>query len=143
MVHLLEEEGLADRVRVDSAGTGAYHVGEPPDPRSVAVARENGVPLRGTARQVVPSDFRHFSRVVAMDRDNLRKLERIAAGEGGGARLHLFREFDPEAGEGAEVPDPYYGGPRGFQEVYEMVERGCRVLVEELRRELEGRAGGG
>lgn len=128
---LVREEGIEDRFTIDSAGTGAWHVGEPPDPRSIEVAASNGVPLDGCARQVRPEDLERFDVVIAMDRENLRNLERMAA-NGTRARIHLLREFDPEGG-GDEVPDPYYGGPRGFQDVYEMVHRSCRSLLEELR----------
>lgn len=132
LVHLLEEAGMGDRVRVDSAGTGAWHAGEPPDPRSVAVARKYGVALRGRARQVVAQDFRTFTHVIAMDRENLENLERMKAGTGGGAPVVLLRDWDPEAGPGSEVPDPYFGGDGGFETVYAMVERACRGLLEEL-----------
>lgn len=136
LAHLLAEAGLGDRVEVDSAGTGAWHVGEPPDPRSVGVARRFGVPLRGTARQVRVEDFHRFTHVVAMDRENLRNLERMHREAGGGAPPRLLREWDPEGEDGAEVPDPYYGGPDGFVTVFRMVERSCRELVGELRRAL-------
>lgn len=135
LVHLLEEQGLEDRVHVDSAGTGAWHAGEGPDPRSVDVARRNGVKLRGQARQVRPGDFSRFTHVVAMDLENLRNLEALRKAAGGGARLSLLREWDPEGGSGAEVPDPYYGGPGGFDQVFAMVERSCRALLEELKEE--------
>lgn len=128
-------------MEVDSAGTGAWHVGSPPDPRSVEVARRNGVSLRGTARQVRPDDFRRFTHVLAMDPSNARNLERLRERAGGGTRPRLLREWDPEADGDLEVPDPYYGGPEGFEEVYRMVERSCRSLLDELRREVEGRGG--
>jgi protein-tyrosine phosphatase len=129
--HLVREEGLEDRFVVDSAGTGSWHVGEPPDPRSVAVARSHGVDLPGRARQVHPRDFDRFDAIVAMDRENLRDLE-LMASNGARARLHLLREFDPE-GDGDEVPDPYFGGADGFENVYRMVHRSCVRLLEELR----------
>lgn len=135
---MLEAEGLGESVEVDSAGTGAWHAGEPPDPRSTAVAERFGVRLRGTARQVVESDFRRFTHVVAMDRDNLQKLELLRERAGGGAGLRLLRDWDPDSEEGAEVPDPYYGGPDGFVTVFHMVERSCRALVQELKAGQEG-----
>lgn len=137
---LLEERGLSHRFRVDSAGTGAYHVGEPPDPRSRRVAQEHGVTLEGRARQVRPEDFQTFDYVIAMDRENLRNLERLEGGAGQSAALHLLREFDPEGEgpDGGEVPDPYYGGPDGFERVYRMVRRSCRALLDELAAEKGG-----
>ena len=141
LVHLLEQEGMAERVRVDSAGTGAWHAGEPPDARSAEVARRHGVALRGAARQVRPEDFREFTHVIAMDLENLKNLEQLRNRSGGDAVLGLLREWDPEGGEGAEVPDPYYGGPDGFETVYRMVERSCAALVAELK-ENPGDGGG-
>ena len=127
---LVAEADLEDRFRVDSAGTGAYHVGEAPDARSVAVALEHGVQLTGLARQVTPKDLQTFDWVVAMDSSNRRALEALAGPEGKG-RIRLLREFDPE-GPGADVPDPYYGGPEGFEDVFQMVDRACRNLLEEI-----------
>jgi protein-tyrosine phosphatase len=133
--HVLDEEGLSDRYKVDSAGTGGWHVGESPDARSVRTAASHGVTLSGHARQIRPEDFRTFDYVVAMDRSNLDDLERYRAGVGGDAALYLLREFDPEGEPGAEVPDPYYGGPSGFDDVFEMVHRSCRGLLEHTLEE--------
>jgi len=132
---LLREEGLDAAVEVDSAGTGAWHVGEAPDPRSRDVARRNGIALQGTARRVGPSDLDRFEWVVAMDRKNLRDLERLGDEAGGAPRLHLLREFDPEADGDLDVPDPYYGGPDGFDRVYQMLDRSCRSLLRSVREE--------
>lgn len=136
-LRLLEDESLSGRVEVDSAGTGAYHVGERPDSRSVEVARRNGITLEGRARQVADDDFEAFDYLVAMDRSNLRSLESLASGGRGNASLHLLREFDPraESGSGMDVPDPYFGGPDGFDRVYEMIDRSCRRLLERIREE--------
>ena len=131
---LAREAGLEGHLRVDSAGTGAWHVGEAPDPRSRDVARRNGIELDGAARQVASSDAELFDWIVAMDRSNLRSLEEMGAG-GGRARLHLLREFDPLADGDAEVPDPYYGGEGGFDRVYEMIDRSCRALLDRIRDE--------
>ena len=128
--HLVRERDLADRFEVDSAGTGAWHVGERPDPRSAEVAARHGIVLGGRARRISPSDFERFDLVVAMDRDNMAELERLGARENGRARLRLLREWDPE--EGDEVPDPYYGGPDGFDAVFRMVLRSCEALLDEL-----------
>lgn len=136
--HILAEEGLDGRIRVDSAGTGNWHVGESPDLRSVRTAAGRGVTLSGTARQVRPEDFRDFDYVVAMDGANLEDLEGFRSRVGGPAALYLLREFDPEGGPGAEVPDPYYGGPRGFEDVFDMVERSCRGLLAHILQEQGG-----
>ena len=133
--HLLEENGLEDRIRVDSAGTGSWHVGESPDIRSARTAASHGIDLTGRSRQVQPEDFRNFDYIVAMDRSNLEELERLRDGVGGQGALYLLREFDPEGEPGAEVPDPYYGGPGGFEEVFQMVERSSRGLLEHILQE--------
>jgi len=133
--HILDERGVSDRFRVDSAGTGSWHVGEGPDHRAVRAAGTRGVTLSGHSRQVQPEDFRDFDYMVAMDRSNLRDLEDYREGVGGEVSLYLLREFDPEGGPGAEVPDPYYGGPDGFENVYDMVDRSCRALLDHILEE--------
>jgi len=130
-LELVREEDLDHRFEVDSAGTGAYHVGESPDPRSVEVARRNGIELRGAARQVTTGDLDTYDYVLAMDRSNLRNLESLEA-PSSSASVRLLREFDPDADGDLDVPDPYYGGPGGFDRVYEMIDRSCRVLLEEI-----------
>jgi protein-tyrosine phosphatase len=138
--HLLDERGLADRFRVDSAGTGSWHVGESPDHRAMRSAATRGVTLSGHARQVQPEDFTRFDYMIAMDRSNLSHLQTYLEGVGGESALYLLREFDREGGPGAEVPDPYYGGPNGFEEVYDMVDRSCRNLLDHILTE-NGMAG--
>jgi len=121
--------GLEHRIEIDSAGTGGWHVGEPPDSRSAEVARVHGVSLDGqSARRVSPDDLRSHDWIVAMDRSNLDDLRRLREEHGGEGRIVLLRDFDPDPGDG-EVPDPYYGGPRGFDRVYEMVDRSCAGLL--------------
>lgn len=129
---LVEREGLQEHFVVDSAGTGAWHVGERPDRRSVQVAEAHGVSLPGRARQVTREDLARFDRVVAMDRDNIEALRHLAPSGEGGAHIHLLREYDPSA-DGDEVPDPYYGGNDGFEVVYQMIRRSCQRLLDELR----------
>ena len=132
---LAKERGLADHFHVDSAGTAAYHTGEPPDSRSIAVAAAHGVRLTGYARQVTPRDFEHFDVIVAMDRSNLRSLKRLRSrsrrGRGTPADIVLMRDYDPGAHD-PDVPDPYYGGQDGFERVYRILERACGGLLDEL-----------
>lgn len=127
---IVEARGLGDQFRVDSAGTAGYHVGERADHRSIAVAADHGVRLAGRARQVTDRDVKEPGVVVAMDRSNLRSLER-RRGRHGNARLVLMRDYDSGA-DSLDVPDPYYGGPEGFEEVYRILERSCRALLDEL-----------
>ncbi len=129
---ILEEEGLAGSFVLDSAGTHAYHVGEPPDRRAIAAARRRGIdmtPLR--ARVVTVEDFSSFDLILAMDEDNLSHLERVAP-DAYRQRLRLFLEFAPDCGT-QSVPDPYYGGESGFEEVLDLVEQAGRGLLAALR----------
>ncbi|HWZ62076.1 MAG TPA: low molecular weight protein-tyrosine-phosphatase [Steroidobacteraceae bacterium] len=121
-------------IEVDSAGTAGYHVGQPPDPRTRAAAARRGYDLGALrARIVEPEDFEHFDLILAMDHDNLEVLRRRAPHQAR-ERLRLFLEFAPE-GVAEEVPDPYYGGPNGFEEVLDLVESASRGLLAHLRRQ--------
>jgi low molecular weight protein-tyrosine phosphatase len=133
MRRLLEDEGLADRVELESAGTGDWHVGLPPDERATLAARRRGITLSGAAQQVRPADFRRFDLLIAMDRSNLRELLALAPDEEAAEKVRLLREFDPAASGDLDVPDPYFGGDRGFETVLDMVEAACRELLDELR----------
>ena len=135
LAHRLREEGLSDRVRVDSAGTGAWHEGEPPDPRSTEVARRHGITLGGRARRVRVQDFEEFDYIFAMDQSNLRDLRQLQP-VGHECVLALFRDYDPQRGGDLDVPDPYYGGPDGFDLMFEMIDRTCAAFAEHLRSEL-------
>jgi protein-tyrosine phosphatase len=118
-------------LQVDSAGTADYHVGEPPDRRTVAAARRRGYNLSALrARQVRAEDFSRFDYVLAMDRANLAELERQRRGSAR-ADLRLFLEFSPDCGS-AEVPDPYYGGIEDFERVLDLCEGGARGLLQRL-----------
>ena len=121
------------KLEVDSAGTADFHVGEPPDRRTVAAARRRGYDLASLrARQVRREDFSRFDYVLAMDNSNLAALERLRP-ENGGARLALFLEFAPEATM-IEVPDPYYGGVEDFERVLDLCETASRGLLNSLRK---------
>ncbi len=130
--HLAQQAGVGDRYEVDSAGTGSWHVGEPPDPRMQRVAARHGLHYDGRARQFTRQDFERFDVILAMDGDNRAYLLSKARTAGQAAKIHLLREFDPQGGPAAPVPDPYYGGRDGFEEVYRIVERACRGLLEHL-----------
>ncbi len=131
---LVAEAAPVDAVEVDSAGTAAYHLGEAPDRRSAAAAARRGIALGGTARQVAAADFERFDLIVAMDRANRDELLAIAPGERAAAKVRLLRDYDPDAVAAGtlDVPDPYYGGPSGFDDVLDVVEAACRGLLDEL-----------
>jgi len=134
---LVEEAGLDDRIELDSAGTGGWHAGAPPDARAVAAAASRGIRLTGAARQVRPSDYERFDLLVALDEANARDLRRLAPDAEAAAKVRLLRSFGPGGDGGLDVPDPYYGEDDGFGHVLDLVDAACRGLLEELR----GRAG--
>jgi protein-tyrosine phosphatase len=133
MRSLVRDAGLDDRIEIDSAGTGGWHAGEPPDARATEAARRRGIELAGAARQIAPEDFDRFDLLVALDRENLRGLLAVAPDEEAAEKVRLLREFDPEGDGELDVPDPYYGGERGFESVLDQVQAACRGLLGELR----------
>jgi protein-tyrosine phosphatase len=126
------DAGVEHRFHIDSAGTTSYHTGSPPDPRTLAVGRRRGVELDHQARQIQPSDFDRFQHIIVMDSSNLARVRRVAERAGADHEVVLLRSFDPEADGETEVPDPYFGGVDGFEEVHEMVERACAALLDHL-----------
>lgn len=125
---LVKERGLDGRVRVDSAGTGDWHLGERADLRMRQAAAARGYELASRARQVVGDELESWNLVVAMDRSNLDDLQRLGGGKG---RLVLFSDFlSPD--DPIDMPDPYYGGAAGFERVIDLVEAGCPALLDRL-----------
>jgi protein-tyrosine phosphatase len=137
MVHLLQEAGMSDRVHVDSAGTGGWHVGEPPDARSAKCAARRGIPLAGAARQISRQDFNDHDLVLCADASNVRDLLRLLPADDMVlcAKVRRLREFDPAsvATGDLDLPDPYYGGPRGFDTVLDHVTAACQGLLDRVR----------
>lgn len=128
---LVGREGLSDRIATDSCGTGNWHVGDPPDARAVAEATRRGIQLDDLrARQLHPDDFARFNFVLGMDRKNLASLHSQCPPEHF-AKVQLFLSFDPDAGT-TEVPDPYYGGPDGFRDVFDMIDAASRGLLAHI-----------
>ena len=125
--HKVRERGLTDRFRVESAGTAAYHEGERPDSRTLEVLRRNGIRLDSRARQVRRDDFEQFDWILAMDRSNLGNLRRICP-EAYAHRLHLTLE--PTGG--ADVPDPYYGGPGGFDHNFAQLDEALEIWLDRM-----------
>jgi protein-tyrosine phosphatase len=137
---LVAEEGLDDQIVIDSAGTGSWHVGHPPDRRSTVAAKARGIVMEGAARQVTVGDFENYDLLLAADADNVAALQALAPDDAAAAKVHLLREYDPEADGDLSVPDPYYGGPDGFEHVIDLVNAACRGLLETLRAEGRVRA---
>lgn len=130
---MLESVGLAEKVYADSAGTHSYHIGASPDMRSQVTALRRGVDLRKLrARQVTEADFAAFDYVLAMDQDNLRHLLALCRSAESQSRVQLFLNFAPQLPE-REVPDPYYGGPDGFERVMDLVEAAAQGLLVHIR----------
>ncbi len=129
--HYAQKLGLSSAVHLDSAGTAAYHVGARPDQRSIAAAARRGIILPGVARQFTAADFDRFEYVLAMDDTNLQDLRRLL-GKREHPGLRLFRSFDETAPPGASVPDPYFGGEPGFEEVLDQCERAARGLLDKI-----------
>jgi protein-tyrosine phosphatase len=131
----VREAGLENEIRIDSAGTGNWHVGESPDRRACAAGRRRGIELSGAARQFRRADFERFDYVLAMDGANYDDLVELAPNAEAKKKIHLLRSFDPTSPANAPVPDPYYGGAEGFDEVVELCLAACRPLLERIRRE--------
>jgi protein-tyrosine phosphatase len=130
--HLAEQVGGEHKYEIDSAGTSAWHVGEPPDPRMQRIAARQGLVCDGRARQFQRADFDRFDLIIAMDAENREALQRLAPHEEARDKIRMLREFDPQGRPDAPVPDPYYGETSGFEEVFEIVERSVRGLLQAL-----------
>jgi protein-tyrosine phosphatase len=135
-LHLAASAGVGDRFTVDSAGTGAWHVGQRADRRLHEAAGTRGITVTSRARQVVAGDFTHFDYIFAMDADNLQAL-RSQAPRQYRHKIRLFRDHDPDA-PGADVPDPYYGTVDDFHDVLDIVTRTGQALLVELVAEQDG-----
>lgn len=134
MQHMLAAQNMNENVEVDSAGTHAYHVGEPSDPRSRALASKKGVDMEFIrARKISINDYDEFDYILAMDADNLELINYYAPANHS-ATIALFLQFAVDAGytEQIEVPDPYYGGADGFENVFTLVTQGCTAILKKL-----------
>jgi protein-tyrosine phosphatase len=133
---LVEDAGLAGKVHIDSAGTGGWHEGELPDSRSCAAAKTRGYNLTHRARKFTTADFGKFDLVLAMDRSNYDNVMRLARNLTHVPPIKMLREFDKTAPLGAEVPDPYSGNARGFEDVLDICERACEGLLAYVRERV-------
>lgn len=134
MRSLIDGAGLRDRVSVDSAGTSTEELGRPVDPRAVKEAARRGLMLEHTAWQFQPDDFDRYDLVLVADGVNMDRMRRRARDDTDLAKLRFLREFDPASDpRDLDVPDPWYGGEKGFVHVYDLIEAACRGLVDQLR----------
>lgn len=131
MNHLIQQRHLEDQIRCDSAGTSSYHIGSPPDRRMTAAAAQRGITLRGAARQFQRSDFEAFDLILAMDKDNYAGIVSLDPHKQYRHKVRLMCEFCRHHTD-QEVPDPYYGGPEGFNYVIDLLLDACDGLLEQL-----------
>ncbi|HMR57402.1 MAG TPA: low molecular weight protein-tyrosine-phosphatase [Cyclobacteriaceae bacterium] len=129
--HKIQKLNLQFTISADSCGTGAYHIGEQPDPRTIKTAENNGVAIWHQARQLSPTDLTDFDYLFAMDEQNLNGILRLAGATQHKHKIKLMREFDPH-GPG-DVPDPYYGTMHDFQHVFQMLDRTLDVFIESIK----------
>ena len=132
MRDLVERAGLDPHIEIDSAGTGDWHVGQPPDSRSIAAAKKRGIKMGGRARQFTSDDWDRFDYVLAMDRSNYDDLRALLPRGDRGDKLRMLRSYDPASPEGASVPDPYYTTD-GFDEVIDQCVAACAHLLAHIR----------
>lgn len=130
--HKVNEKGLTDQFEADSCGTSNYHIGEPPDERTVRNALKNGVRISHLGRQLSEADLETFDYILAMDKSNYNNIFRLQNAASHSHKISLMREYDP-LGAG-EVPDPYYGGEKGFQEVFEILDRSIENFIDQTAK---------
>jgi protein-tyrosine phosphatase len=133
--HLVNERGLQSYFYIDSAGTSAYHIGEPANSKSQQTANKHGIKLPSRARRFEAADLEEFDLIFAMDRENLENIKSLDTQNRYSDKIKLMREYDPLP-DNSEVPDPYYGGMDGFQHVFEVVKRSCEKLLDELEERI-------
>jgi low molecular weight protein-tyrosine phosphatase len=136
MRHLVEQRGLSNRIHIESAGTGSWHVGQRADARSRTAGSARGYSLDRRAQQFTHRFFDRFDYVLVADDDNRAHLEGLAPNEIAARKIHMLRDFDETSPKGSEVPDPYYGGPEDFEIVIDVCEAACRGLLDHLVREI-------
>ena len=137
MQHIVNEEGLQAYFEIDSAGTSAYHIGEPANSKSQSTANKHGVELHSKARRFGRFDLDYFDLILPMDFDNYENIIDLCSTDEQRKKVYLLRYFDPETEEPESVPDPYYGGMQGFENVFQMVKRSSQFLLDELKSHIK------
>ena len=131
---LIQQEGLADQIQSDSAGTSDYHIGELPDPRTIDIVKKYHLTSSHRGRQFTTDDFLDFDYILAMDQNNLENIKRLLPSEDAEHRIFLMRDFDDQ-GRGEDVPDPYWSKADGFENVYQLLLRSCKNFISFLKEE--------
>jgi len=134
--HLVKERNLDPYFQIDSAGTSAFHIGEPANSKSQWTANQHGVKLHSRASQLQRSDLEEYDLILAMDHENLKNIKKLDKNGSFDHKIKLMRDFDPTPEDGS-VPDPYYGGMQGFENVFQIVKRSCEALLNELESEVQ------
>ena len=133
--HKLEEAGLSDSVTVDSAGTSDYHIGDPPDHRATKKSKEKGIDISSyRGRQFERTDFDEFDRIFAMDFSNYENILRLVRDKEDHQKVEMILNLS-HPGSNMSVPDPYYGGEEGFENVYQLLDNACNILIEQIKSE--------
>jgi protein-tyrosine phosphatase len=135
---ICQTQGLDSKYHLESAGTSAYHIGEPPDYRMRKIAKKHGLEYSGRASQFLKDDLNRFDLIITMDKANYQILTRMAESKEEIDRIRMMREFDPLGTDSQDVPDPYYGGLSGFEETFEIVQRSCQGLFDTLEGSMGG-----
>jgi protein-tyrosine phosphatase len=135
MNYLVKQKGVSKDFFIDSAGTGAYHIGKMPDARMRATARKHGIELDSRARQFRAEDFTDFDLILVMDSSNYHDVVSLAKTNEEKGKVVLMRAYDEVVFENEDVPDPYYGGDAGFENVYQIMKRCCTNLLNEIENE--------
>ena len=130
--HKVTQAGLDELFLIDSCGTANYHVGIPPDARTIANAKQNGIDINHLGRQFSVDDFETFDHILVMDKQNLKNVLRLTSIEQHQQKVKLLRSFDTSDDE-SEVPDPYYGTEKDFQHVFEVLDKATAALLHQLR----------
>jgi protein-tyrosine phosphatase len=138
--HKIRERKLANSFEGDSCGTANYHIGDTPDQRTIKNAEKNGVKIDHVGRQLTERDIESFDYILAMDKSNYNNIFKLANAEEHADKIHMMRDFDTDT-KGGEVPDPYYGAERGFQEVFEILDRSLDGFIDYLQENRLNKAG--
>ena len=135
MNHLLKERTLTHKVYIDSAGTSGWHAGDSADHRSRETAKRYGFDLESRSRKFTVDDFRNFDYIIAMDKSNKQNILQLSSSEEDREKVYLFRNFDVNSPPNSDVPDPYYGGEKGFDHVFSICFAGCKGLLKHLEEQ--------
>ncbi len=134
-LHKIKERGLENHFKADSCGTSNYQIGDPPDPRTIRIAKDNGIELQHSGRQLSPTDLEHYDLIIPMDQSNHASILQLENASLFAGKIYLMRDFD-EVGKGEDVPDPYGGKEHDFEEVFEILDRSVEGLISHIIKDF-------